>query len=168
MLKNLSKEVAAINERTKKLLQDTLVLIEKKEKERQVVLQRQIKLYKDHLDGQKRRMNLSLPSFEEAKVEEDPKKKLALLQKCKPVVFADFKGVMPEGDAELREQEQQIAGFNKEFPTVLSQMTKVVEEIEARERKEELLARQRNAYKMHMYSQETMLQAVESKVETIR
>jgi|JI102314A1RNA_FD_contig_41_5641289_length_251_multi_1_in_0_out_0_2 hypothetical protein len=34
MLKNLSKEVAAINERTKKLLQDTLVLIEKKEKER--------------------------------------------------------------------------------------------------------------------------------------
>jgi hypothetical protein len=51
---------------------------------------------------------------------------------------------------------------------MLSQMTKVVEEIEARERKEELLARQRNAYKMHMYSQETMLQAVESKVETIR
>ena len=78
-------------------------MIEKKEKERQIIIQRQMKLYKEHLESQKRRMNLYLPSFEEAQKEEDPKKKLALLQKCKPMAFADYKGAMPEGDAELKE-----------------------------------------------------------------
>ena len=46
--------------------------------------------------------------------------------------------------------------------------TEIVEEIEAREKMEEMLEKQRNAYKLHLHTQETMISAVESKLEKVR
>lgn len=127
-----------------------------------------MKLYKEHLESQKRRMNLGLPFFEEAQKEEDPKKRLALLHKCKPMAFADYKGAMPEGDKELREQQQLIADYNQQMPKLFDATTEIVEEIEARERMEEMLEKQRNAFKLHLHTQETMVSAVENKLEKVR
>ena len=54
------------------------------------------------------------------------------------------------------------------MPKLFDATTEIVDEIEARELMEATLEKQRNAFKLHLHTQETMVSAVEGKLEKVR
>jgi len=166
LLSAQQKEVADANEKVAVVLQETRDLIEKKERERQLLLQRQRKVFGDFLDKQAQQLLTAEETVVSAKAEEDPFKKQTLLASIS-LSFQTYKGVMPDGDDELTIQKAKFEEASKEVAALLWEATEVVDEIEARQLMEEMLSKQRHDYSMHLQSQQTMLQAFSLKLEEV-